>query len=111
MTTLKVTPTHDNIIIEPMENTDETESGIVIVQAPSETDKPITFLKGKVCAAGKGMQKEDGTRWEVPCKVGDIVYIREGSEYWDYFEKGIHYIVVRALDIAMVEKAEVNYLG
>ena len=66
---MKVRPLGDRVLVEPVEEKDQTVGGIIIPDAAKE--KPI---KGKVLALGK---KYDKDRKEVPfdVKVGDEVLL------------------------------------
>lgn len=62
-------PTGDNIIVEPIEESTVSESGIIIPDTASK-ERP---MRGKVIAAGPGKMKDDGTRMAMDVKEGDVV--------------------------------------
>lgn len=64
-----IQPTGDNIVVEAVEESTTSESGIIIPDTASK-EKP---MKGKVLAVGPGKLTEDGKRMEMEVGVGDIV--------------------------------------
>jgi len=65
----KIIPTADNLIVEPIEDTMTSESGIIIPESASK-EKP---MKGKVIAVGPGKMMDSGTRMEMDMKEGDTI--------------------------------------
>ena len=74
---LTLEPINEFVIIRPIEE-EKTHAGILLCK--NKYEKP---LKGIVLAVGKGKLKEDGTREEVPVKVGETVYYNphQGAEF------------------------------
>ena len=74
---MKVTPLHDQILIEPLEGEEKTASGIIVPDTAKE--KP---QKGKVVTLGTGGNDSNGNPIEFPFKVGDTVMYKKwgGSE-------------------------------
>lgn len=71
----KIKPMDDRILVEPVEESTATASGIVLPDTASK-EKP---QKGKVLAVGPGKLNEDGKRIATTVKVGDtILYTRYG---------------------------------
>lgn len=65
----KIVPVGDNVVVEPIEETTTSESGIIIPDTASK-EKP---MRGKVLAVGPGKIKEDGARMPMDVKEGDVV--------------------------------------
>lgn len=65
-------PTAGYLLIEPLEATNKTSSGIYIPDTTSE--KPV---KGKVLAVGNVEVTETGAKRLAPAKVGDIVVYKK----------------------------------
>lgn len=64
----KIIPTGDNIVVEAVAE-EITSSGIIIPDTASK-EKP---MKGKVLAVGPGKLTDDGKRFEMEVKEGDLV--------------------------------------
>ncbi|MBI4231973.1 co-chaperone GroES [Candidatus Peregrinibacteria bacterium] len=64
-----IQPTGDHIVVEPLDESTTSESGIIIPDTASK-EKP---MKGKVVAVGLGKLTEDGKRMEMEVAVGDTV--------------------------------------
>ncbi|MCD6399685.1 co-chaperone GroES [candidate division WOR-3 bacterium] len=71
---LKLQPLNDKIIVEPIEESEVTPSGIVLPQTAKE--KPE---KGKIIAVGPGKLLDNGKRAELSVKVGDQVIFKKYS--------------------------------
>ena len=65
----KIMPTGDNIVVEPIEETVTSSSGIIIPETASK-EKP---MRGKVLAVGPGKMMESGQRMAMDVKEGDTV--------------------------------------
>ncbi|WP_341763680.1 co-chaperone GroES [Candidatus Tisiphia endosymbiont of Beris chalybata] len=61
-------PLYDKIAIEPIQQDEKTQGGIIIPDTAKE--KP---MQGIVIAVGKGIRSEDGTIQPLEVKVGDKV--------------------------------------
>lgn len=68
---VKILPTADNLVVEPIEE-ETTSSGIIIPDTASK-EKP---QKGKVIAVGPG-KMESGKRVPMEVKAGDTVLFKE----------------------------------
>ena len=64
----KVTPLHDRIIVQRIEESEQKIGGIIIPDSAKE--KP---QQGKVIAVGQGKFKEDGSRQPLDVKAGDTI--------------------------------------
>jgi chaperonin GroES len=65
---MNLKPLGDRIVVEPVEQEEQTSSGIFLPETAKE--KP---QQGKVIAAGPGARKETGERMDMDVKVGDRV--------------------------------------
>ena len=65
---MKLTPLGDRLVVKPIEQDDQTASGLFLPESAKE--KP---QQGKVEAAGPGARKENGERAEMEVSVGDTV--------------------------------------
>jgi len=89
---MNFTPLFNNVLLEPLEGEEKTQSGIIIPDTAKE--KP---QKGKVISTGPGRQ-EDGQLIAVAVKVGDIVMYKK----WGGTEvkiEGKEYLIVEDKDI------------
>jgi chaperonin GroES len=66
-------PLSNHIFIEPLEEEQRTQSGIVIPDT-AEKEKPI---KGKIIAVGPGKLNEKGERQPMAVKVGDVILFKK----------------------------------
>ena len=66
-------PLSNHIFIEPLEEEQRTQSGIVIPDT-AEKEKPI---KGKIIAVGPGKLNEKGEIIPMSVKVGDLVFFKK----------------------------------
>ena len=91
---MKIRPLGDRVLVEPIEEKDQTVGGIIIPDTAKE--KP---LRGKIVAAGKGTKDE-----EMILKEGDKVLYGKyaGTELELDGEK---YLIMRQSDVlAVIEK-------
>src|SRR5262249_51250830 len=65
---MNLRPLNDRLVVEPLEQEEQTASGIFLPETAKE--KP---QQGKVIAAGPGVRDEDGKRMALDVQVGDIV--------------------------------------
>jgi chaperonin GroES len=65
---MNLRPLNDRIVVEPLEQEEQTSSGIFLPETAKE--KP---QQGKVIAAGPGARDEDGKRMALDVNVGDTV--------------------------------------
>lgn len=71
----KLKPMDDRILVEPLEESTQTASGIVLPDTASK-EKP---QKGRVLAVGPGKLSEDGKRMPMSVKPGNtVLYTRYG---------------------------------
>ena len=68
MTTTKLSPLADRVVVRPVEEKEQKKGGIIIPDTAKE--KPI---EGKVIAAGNGKVLEDGKVRPLDIKAGDRV--------------------------------------
>ncbi len=91
MSTIKVTPLHDRVIVKRDEAVDKTEGGIIIPDTAKE--KPY---KGDVIAVGNGKKDEP-----MVVKVGDkVLYAKHAGSEIEI--DGTKYLVMREADILAV---------
>ena len=97
---MKLQPLGNRVIIEPANEEQTTESGIVIPET-AEKEKPV---KGTVISVGPGRLHEKGDRVPVTVKEGDMVLFKKyGPDEIDIDNK--KYLVADEDDIlAIVEK-------
>lgn len=90
----KIVPTNDNLVIEAIEESTVSASGIIIPDTASK-EKP---MKGNVLAVGQGKLTEDGKRLPLDIKEGDVVIF---SKYGGNEIKvdGKKLLIVSAVDI------------
>ena len=65
---MKVTPLHDRLIIQRLEEGEQTIGGIIVPDSARE--KP---QRGKVFAVGRGKVRDDGSRQQPDVKDGDTI--------------------------------------
>ncbi|HEU4688135.1 MAG TPA: co-chaperone GroES [Vicinamibacterales bacterium] len=65
---MKVTPLHDRLIIQRLEEGEQTIGGIIVPDSAKE--KP---QRGKVFAVGQGKVRDDGSRQPLDVKDGDTI--------------------------------------
>lgn len=68
MSTVKIKPLGDRVIVSPVEPKEEIRGGIIIPDSAKE--KP---MQGKVIAVGPGALNKDGKRNPMDVKAGDVV--------------------------------------
>ncbi len=97
MAEVKLIPLEDHIIVEPLEDENVTESGIVLPDTAKE--KPQRW---RVLAVGEGKILENGQRAPMDVEEGDVVYFTKYSP--DEIEiKGKKYLVIRHSSILAKE--------
>lgn len=70
---MRIQPLSNRVIIEPANEEQTTESGIVIPET-AEKEKPV---KGTVISVGPGRLNEKGDRVPVAVKEGDVVLFKK----------------------------------
>ncbi|MFQ3594472.1 MAG: co-chaperone GroES [Gemmataceae bacterium] len=68
MSTLKIRPLDDRVVVEPLEADEKTAGGILLPDTAKE--KP---QRGKVLAVGPGAANDEGKRTPIGVAVGDTV--------------------------------------
>ena len=78
VTSSKLRPLGDRVLVKPLPRDEKTKSGIVLPDTAKE--KP---QEGEVLAAGPGKMLDDGTREAMDVKVGDkVLYAKyAGTEF------------------------------
>jgi len=95
---LNLKPTAGYLIVEPVEATQKTESGIYLPDT-AEGDKP---QKGTVLAVGADEVTESGVARKSPAKVGDtVVYKKWGGS--EVKIDGKEYLFAKFEDILAIE--------
>lgn len=89
-------PLGSRVILVAVEDTQETESGLVLTGSAKE--KPNT---AKVVAIGEGKKLDDGSREEIPVAVDDVV-LYEKYAGTEVKHSGEDYIIVNASDIVAI---------
>ena len=94
---MNLKPLGDRIVVEPVEQEEQTALGIFLPETAKE--KP---QQGKVIASGPGARKENGDRIAMDVKVGDkVLYARyagtnvklDGKEYLILKESDVRAVV------------------
>ena len=93
---MKVRPLHDRIIVQRLEEGEQTVGGIIIPDTAKE--KPQW---GTVFAVGAGKVKEDGTRQPLDVKDGDTILFGKYSGQ-DIKVDGEEYLIMREDDVLAV---------
>jgi chaperonin GroES len=94
-------PLGDRVVIEPMEQDEQTTTGIFLPETAKE--KP---QQGKIVAAGPGARKETGERIEMDVQVDDtVLYARYAGTTIKL--EGEEYLILKETDIlAIVENGD-----
>ena len=96
---MNLKPLGDRLVIEPVEQEEQTASGIFLPETAKE--KP---QQGKVVAAGPGARKESGERIDLDVKVGDTVLYAKYAGTTIKLD-GTEYLILKESDVlAIVEK-------
>jgi len=96
---MKMKPIGDQVLIQEQERNDKTESGIILVDGPSEE-----FVYANVVSVGNGLFTQTGNRIPMSVKTGDTVLISKnnlGGQKKVKFDD-TEYILVREMEISMV---------
>ena len=90
------TPIEDRVLIEPAAAETVSAAGIFLPNSASEAP-----LRGEVLAVGTGALNKDGSRAELPVKVGDqVVYAKFSGSKIEV--GGCEFLIVRANEILAV---------
>ena len=90
---MKVRPLHDRLIIQRLEEGEQTIGGIIVPDSAKE--KP---QRGKVFAVGQGKVRDDGSRQPPDVKDGDTILFGKYSGQ-DIKIDGEEYLILREEDV------------
>jgi chaperonin GroES len=93
---MKVTPLHDRLIVQRIDEGEQTIGGIIVPDSAKE--KP---QRGKVIAIGQGKVKEDGSRQQPDVKSGDTVLYGKYSGQEIKID-GEEYLIMREDDVLAI---------
>jgi chaperonin GroES len=93
---MKVRPLHDRIIVQRLEEGEQTIGGIIVPDSAKE--KP---QQGKVIAAGNGKVKDDGKRIALDVKAGDTILFGKYSGQEIKLD-GEEYLIMREDEVLAV---------
>jgi chaperonin GroES len=100
---MKLRPLHDRLVVERVEESDRTKSGILIPDSAQE--KP---QRGKVISAGPGKRLEDGTLITLDVRAGDHILFGkyDGNEIT---VDGHDYLILREDEVlAVLEDVKIS---
>jgi len=93
---MNLKPLGDRLVIEPLEQQEQTASGIFLPETAKE--KP---QEGKVIAAGPGARKETGERITMDVNVGDtVLYARYSGT--NVKLNGKEYLILKENDVLAI---------
>ena len=99
VTSSKLRPLGDRVVVKPLPREEMTKSGIVLPDTVKE--KP---MEGEVLAAGPGKILEDGTREAMDVKVGDkVLYAKYAGT--EFKVEGDDLLIVSQKDILAIVEA------
>jgi chaperonin GroES len=93
---MKVTPLHDRLIIQRLEEGEQTIGGIIVPDSAKE--KP---QRGKVFAVGQGKVRDDGSRQQPDVKDGDTILFGKYSGQEIKIE-GEEYLILREDEVLAI---------
>ena len=93
---MNVKPLHDRIIVQRLEEGEQTVGGIIIPDTAKE--KP---QQGKIIAAGNGKSKDDGKRIPLDVRAGDTILFGKYSGQEIKLD-GEEYIIMREDDVLAI---------
>jgi chaperonin GroES len=93
---MKVTPLHDRLIIQRLEEGEQTIGGIIVPDSARE--KP---QRGKVFAVGRGKVRDDGSRQPPDVKDGDTILFGKYSGQEIKID-GEEYLILREDDVLAI---------
>jgi chaperonin GroES len=93
---MKVTPLHDRLIIQRLEEGEQTIGGIIVPDSAKE--KP---QRGKVFAVGQGKVRDDGSRQPPDVKDGDTILFGKYSGQEIKID-GEEYLILREDDVLAI---------
>ena len=97
---MKVRPLHDRILVQRLEEGEQTVGGIIIPDTAKE--KP---QQGKVFAVGAGKFKDDGKRQALDVKDGDTILFGKYSGQEIKID-GQEYLIMREDDVLAITDAK-----
>jgi chaperonin GroES len=93
---MKVRPLHDRLIIQRLEEGEQTIGGIIVPDSAKE--KP---QRGKVFAVGQGKVRDDGSRQQPDVKDGDTILFGKYSGQEIKID-GEEYLILREDDVLAI---------
>ena len=93
---MNVRPLHDRLIIQRLEEGEQTIGGIIVPDSAKE--KP---QRGKVFAVGQGKVRDDGTRQQPDVKDGDTILFGKYSGQEIKIE-GEEYLILREDEVLAI---------
>jgi chaperonin GroES len=93
---MTVTPLHDRLIVQSVEDGEQTIGGIIVPDSAKE--KP---QRGKVLAVGLGKVREDGSRQQPDVKDGDTILFGKYSGQ-EITIDGEDYLIMREDDVLAI---------
>jgi chaperonin GroES len=93
---MRVTPLHDRLIIQRLEEGEQTIGGIIVPDSAKE--KP---QRGKVFAVGQGKVRDDGSRQPPDVKDGDTILFGKYSGQEIKID-GEEYLILREDDVLAI---------
>ena len=93
---MKVRPLHDRIIVQRLEEGEQTIGGIIVPDSAKE--KP---QRGKVFAVGQGKVRDDGSRQQPDVKDGDTILFGKYSGQEIKIE-GEEYLILREDEVLAI---------
>ena len=93
---MNVRPLHDRLIIQRLEEGEQTIGGIIVPDSAKE--KP---QRGKVFAVGQGKVRDDGSRQQPDVKDGDTILFGKYSGQ-DIKVDGEEYLIMREEEVLAV---------
>ena len=93
---MKVRPLHDRLIIQRLEEGEQTIGGIIVPDSAKE--KP---QRGKVFAVGQGKVRDDGSRQQPDVKDGDTILFGKYSGQEIKLD-GQEYLIMREDDVLAI---------
>ena len=99
---MKMKPIGDQVLIKEQEKAEKSPGGIILVDGTTDQE----FVYADVISVGPGLFTQTGNRLPMSVKPGDHILISKnnlGSQKKVKFD-GEEYILVRELEISMVEE-------
>jgi chaperonin GroES len=93
---MRVTPLHDRLVVQSLEEGEQTIGGIIVPDSAKE--KP---QRGKVLAVGLGKVREDGNRQPPDVKDGDTILFGKYSGQEIKID-GEDYLIMREDDVLAI---------